>query len=62
MGSKSKSEGVLVEFFLSPTGKFGLAYSEGDRAEFSKEKAAELVDAGFAKIVDLEEEPASESK
>lgn len=48
----AKKETVLVRFVLSPTGKFGLAYSVGDQAEFSSEQAKELIESGYAVSVD----------
>lgn len=45
-----------IEFTKSPTGQFGLGYSEGEQAEFSVEKAAELVEEGFAFYVDAQAE------
>lgn len=41
--------GIKVEFKASPTGKFGLAYNVGEKANFTKEQAAILIDAGVAK-------------
>lgn len=48
---------LLIRFTKSPTGRFGLAYSEGEEAEFSMAQAAELVDAGFAEAVGSDPEP-----
>lgn len=44
-----KSGGVEVEFTKSPTGLFGLAYNPGEKARFSKEQVAYLLEAGVAK-------------
>lgn len=38
-----------VEFVVSPTGKFNLAYEVGDIAFFPTEQANELIESGFAK-------------
>jgi hypothetical protein len=45
---KEKSKMVKVKFLLSPTGKFGLAYSAGEVGEFEEKQAAELVEAKYA--------------
>jgi hypothetical protein len=39
---------IKVKFLLSPTGKFGLAYSAGEVGEFEEKQAAELVEAKYA--------------
>lgn len=44
-----KTGGVEVEFIASPTGKFGLAYNTGEKANFDKKQAEILIDAGVAK-------------
>jgi hypothetical protein len=49
--------GVLkIKFIASPTGKFNLAYNEGDEVEFPMAFAAELIELGFAEAVGSEEE------
>lgn len=40
-----------VEFLISPTGRFNLAYNVGEKASFPELQASELVEAGFAKFV-----------
>lgn len=47
----NKSKEVVVKFVLSPTGRFGLGYNIGDEVPFSEEKAAELVESGYAEYV-----------
>jgi hypothetical protein len=47
----SKQKQVKIKFLLSPTGKFNLAYNEGEVAEFEEKQAAELVEAKYAEFV-----------
>ncbi len=42
---------IEVHFIVSPTGKFGLAYSVGEKGFFNEPQAIELVDAGYAELV-----------
>lgn len=53
ISTKGKPSKKLVEvkFLLSPTGKFNLAYNEGEVAEFEEKQAAELVEANYAEFV-----------
>jgi hypothetical protein len=44
-------EVLKIKFTQSPTGKFNLAYNEGDEVEFSMAFAAELIELGFAEAV-----------
>lgn len=63
--AKSKSSDLVnVKFLLSPTGRFGLGYSIGEQGQFSAEQAAELVESGYAVVVDAKAEtaPAEETK
>ena len=48
------SEKLLIRFTKSPTGRFNLAYHEGEEAEFSMAQAAELIEAGYAIAVGTE--------
>ncbi|WP_119792051.1 hypothetical protein [Flavobacterium anhuiense] len=50
--------GKTVEFLVSPTGRFLLAYNVGDVATLGENQAQEVIDAGYAKLVekDLEQE------
>lgn len=45
------SEKVEIKFLLSPTRKFGLAYSEGETGLFTENQATELVEAKYAEYV-----------
>jgi len=47
---KSKKS-LKVKFLLSPTGRFGLAYSEGETGTFPENEANELVEAKYAEFV-----------
>jgi hypothetical protein len=44
---------VKVKFLISPIGRFNLAYFEGQEAELSSEFAQELVDLGYAEIIEV---------
>lgn len=46
-----KGKDLKVKFLLSPTGRFGLGYSEGEEGTFSEAQANELVDAKYAEFV-----------
>lgn len=46
-----KGKTKKVKFLLSPTRKFGLAYSFGEEGEFEEKQAAELVEAKYAEYV-----------
>jgi hypothetical protein len=52
-GEGIASEGELTEvrFLVSPTGTFGLAYSEGETGFFPLNQAAELVESKYAEFV-----------
>lgn len=39
----------LIEFTASPTGRYGLAYFKGDKADLPVNQANELIEAGYAK-------------
>lgn len=42
---------IKVEFLKSPTGHFGLGYSEGQTGTLDDKQADILIDAGYAKKV-----------
>jgi hypothetical protein len=44
---------VKVRFLISPIGRFNLAYFEGQETELSGEFAQELVDLGYAEIIEM---------
>ncbi|MFD0762987.1 hypothetical protein ACFQZW_12925 [Lutibacter aestuarii] len=48
--SKASSVGktLKIKFLLSPTGKYNLAYNEGEVAELPELKAKELIDDEYA--------------
>lgn len=48
---KKAGKEVKVQFLLSPTGRFNLAYNIGEVAKINELQANELVEAGFAEIV-----------
>lgn len=48
---KKDGEKIKIQFLISPTGLFGLAYNEGEIAEVEKEQALELIEAKYAKKV-----------
>jgi len=53
--STSGSPEVLkIKFIASPTGKFNLAYNEGDEVEFPIAFAAELIELGYAVAIGSE--------
>lgn len=37
-----------IQFIKQPTGRFNLAYSEGEQAEVSDTLASELIESGYA--------------
>lgn len=43
-----------IKFIKSPTGAHNLAYCVGEQDEFTDERADELVEGGFAELVELE--------
>lgn len=49
--SKLKGKKQKVKFLISPTGKFNLAYVEGEEAVFSEAQANELEEAGYVKFI-----------
>ncbi|WP_370214786.1 hypothetical protein [Mesoflavibacter profundi] len=49
--SKSSGKKIKVEFTKIPAGRFGLSHNIGDKAEFEKKQADEMIDAGYAKKV-----------
>jgi hypothetical protein len=44
-------ENLLVRFIVSPTGRFNLAYFEGDEVALPMAFAAELIELGFAEAI-----------
>lgn len=49
--SGENPEVLKIKFTQSPTGKFNLAYNEGDEVEFPIAFAAELIELGFAEAI-----------
>ena len=49
--NKKAGEEVKIQFLLSPTGKFQLAYNVGEVVKINELQANELVEAGYAEIV-----------
>jgi len=41
-----------IKFIKSPTGRFGLAYGEGEEAELNEALANELIEFGYAVLVE----------
>jgi hypothetical protein len=48
---KKEAVETKVEFLVSPTGKFRLAYNVGETGLFPAEQAKELIELGYAKEV-----------
>lgn len=51
-----------IKFIKSPIGAFGLAYCENEVAEFEVNQANELIELGFAELVENEIEKAVKSE
>lgn len=51
VAAKKSGKEVKIQFLLSPTGRFNLAYNIGEVAKINELQANELVEAGFAEIV-----------
>jgi hypothetical protein len=49
--NKPSGKTKKVKFLLSPTGRFNLAYNEGEEGVFEEKQAAELVQAKYAEYV-----------
>jgi len=45
---------MRIKFIESPIGKFGLAYAKGMEADFGKEQAILLIEAGYAIALEAE--------
>jgi hypothetical protein len=52
---------MKIKFIESPIGKFGLAYAKGMEAEFNKEQAILLIEAGYAVALETETPESNES-
>jgi hypothetical protein len=42
---------IKIQFILSPSGKFDLAYNVGEIAEINANQANEIVEAGYAEFL-----------
>ncbi len=49
--NKNDGKKVKIQFLLSPTGKFQLAYNVGEVVKINELQANELIEAGYAEIV-----------
>lgn len=51
VANKKAGKEVKIQFLLSPTGKFQLAYNVGEVVKINELQANELIEAGYAEIV-----------
>jgi NADH dehydrogenase/NADH:ubiquinone oxidoreductase subunit G len=49
-GKEQKEKLVKGKFLLSPTGRYGLGYNEGEKASLPELQALELEEAGYFRI------------
>jgi hypothetical protein len=57
-----KNPFTKIRFIKSPTGVYNLAYCVGEVAEMKELQAKELIDAGFAELVEEPQAPATKPK